>query len=114
MTALCRSSGVPFTIGSAYRPGDPLWHGQENAIDIFSSPSGMTQIAAYLYNYSEFLLELIFCTDLASRSGYFVDNGKRYEHFSQKTCQEHTNHVHLASTNSALRAASMARGKLRR
>ena len=101
--ALERSSGVPFSVTSTYRPGDPLYHGKHNAVDSVSSSANMIKMAAYLYQYSPYLLELIH----SGGGGFFVSNGKRYDHFSAQIVADHWNHVHCAATLSGLRAAAI-------
>lgn len=102
--ALARSSGIAFSATSTYRPGDPGWHGTMNAVDMATSTDQMARLAAYLYQYSAYLLELIH----SGGDGYFVKNGERVtaSYFGAQTVSEHYDHVHCASTVSALRAAS--------
>lgn len=101
--ALARSSGISFTATSTYRPGDPGYHGSMNAVDMASSAQNMKDLAAYLYQYSAYLLELIH-----SNGDFFVKNGKRVDaaFYGAQTVSEHFDHVHCATTVSALRAAS--------
>lgn len=107
--ALARSSGVSFSVTSGYRPGDPGYHGSQNAEDLASSTENMAQLAAYLYQYSPYLLELIHSDQNQSGGGWFVKNGERVNanYYGAKTVSEHYNHVHVATTPSALQAASM-------
>lgn len=104
LTALVRSSGLPFTISSSYRPGDPGYHGSQNAIDIVSSPDTMKQIARYLMQYQAYELELIHSGD----PGYFVKNGKVVSaaFYGPDTVSGHYDHVHLAGTLAGMQAAS--------
>lgn len=102
LEALARSSGVPFTVTSTYRPGDPGYHGKHNAVDMASTPDNMRRLAAYLYQYSTYELELIH----SGGPGYYVKNGKRGYTYPAAIISQHRTHVHLASTRSAMRAAS--------
>ena len=107
--ALARSSGVPFTVTDSYRPGDPGYHGSQNAEDLSSSTESMAQLATYLYQYSPYLLELIHSDQNQPGGGWFVKNGRRVDanYYGAKTVSEHYNHVHVATTLSALQAASI-------
>lgn len=109
ITALARSSKVDFSVSSGYRPGDPGYHGFQNAEDLTSSTENMAQLATYLYQYSAYLLELIHSDQAAPGGGWFVKNGKRVDanYYGAKTVSEHYNHVHVATTLSALQAASL-------
>lgn len=100
LLALARSSGIPFSVSSTYRPGDPLYHGKHNAVDLTGTKVNMQQLAAYLYQYSPYLLELIH-----SNGSYFVSNGKRLATMSPRIVADHWDHVHLAATNSGIKAA---------
>ena len=102
--ALARSSGIAFSATSTYRPGDPGWHGTMNAVDMATSTDQMARLAAYLYQYSPYLLELIH----SGGDGYFVKNGERVSasYYGSETVNGHYDHVHCASTLSALRAAA--------
>lgn len=100
--ALARSSGVQFSTTSSYRPGDPGYHGKSNAVDMATSTTEMAKLAAYLYQYSPYLLELIH----SGGSGFFVKNGVRGYDYGATIRSQHYNHVHCATTLSALKAAS--------
>ena len=102
--ALARSSGVNYTVSSDYRPGDPGYHGKMNAVDMVTSTVSMVTLAAYLYQYSAYLLELIH----SGGDGYFVKNGKRVDRnfYGDTIVAQHYNHVHCAATISGLLAAS--------
>jgi hypothetical protein len=101
ITALAKSSGVAFSISSAYRSGDPGFHGKHNAIDMVTSRDNMRELAAYLYQYSPYLLELIH-----SNGPYFVKRGIRGYHYSDSVVAGHWDHVHCAATLSGLKAAA--------
>lgn len=104
--ALARSSKVPFTVTSSYRNEPTSWHGYHNAVDMASTTVNMINLAAYLYQYSTYLLELIH----SGGDGYFVKNGQRVTAaFYGSDVADHFDHVHCAATVSALLAAS--RGK---
>lgn len=98
---LARSSKVPFSVTSTYRPGDPGYHGKRNAVDFTGTTANMRKLAAYLYQYSPYLLELIH-----SNGAYFVKNGTRGFHYDAAIVSQHYNHVHCAATISGLRGAS--------
>jgi hypothetical protein len=103
--ALMKSSGVPYTVSSTYRSnGGTDWHGTHNAVDSYSSAANMDKLAAYLYQYSPYLLELIHTS--GNGGGFYVKNGVRDYAYSAAIKQEHANHVHIAATLSGLRAAS--------
>lgn len=105
LIALARSSGIPFTVTSTYRPGDPLYHGKHNAVDLSGTKVNMHQLAAYLYQYSPYLLELIH-----SNGSYFVSDGKRLATMDTRIVADHWDHVHLAATMSGIQAAGHGRG----
>lgn len=98
---LARSSKVPFSVTSTFRPGDPGYHGKRNAVDMIGTVANMRKLAAYLYQYSPYLLELIH-----SNGAFFVKNGARGFHYSPDVVSQHYSHVHCAATMSGLRAAS--------
>lgn len=103
LTQLTRSSGISFQVSSAYRSTSTTYHGTHNAIDIVSSTASMEEIAKYLKTYSTYLLELIH----SGGAGYYVKNGKVVNaDFYSAEIAGHKDHVHLASTLSALAAAS--------
>lgn len=114
LKTLAASSGVPFAVGSDYRPSDlNSWHGYQNAIDIFSSVNDMQRLAAYLIQYAHYLGELFFTPPTAQKlpngrwtGGFYVDNGSVLQSISESVAVEHRNHVHLAATNSGLAAAA--------
>lgn len=109
--ALARSSGITFTVTSTFRAGDPGYHGKSNAVDMASSTASMDRLAAYLYQYSPYLLELIHSSTAGpDNGGWFVKNGVRGYHYPADIVSQHYNHVHCATTMSALQAASS--GKL--
>lgn len=108
LTQLADSSGVPFTVTSAYRNEANSWHSQYNAIDMSSTQADMTQLANYLLQYHEFLLELIHTN--ADGSGAYVKNGVIVDadYYGAVTVSEHRDHVHMAGTLSAMVAAEKA------
>lgn len=100
---LCRSSGLSYSISSSYRSTSTTYHGTHNAIDVVSSVGTMADLAAYLKGYAPYLLELIH----SGGEGYFVKNGKVVDRdFYAAEIPGHYNHVHLASTLTALAAVS--------
>lgn len=119
--ALQRSSGITLSVVSSYRPGDPGLHGQMNAVDFVGSAQAMAQVSAYLYQYSEFLLELIHTDYTAPGGGWYAKNGKRvpqsfYDGPDITTggniIRGHVDHIHVATTMSALVAASRSKEDL--
>lgn len=93
-------------ITSAYRPGDPGYHGGYNngaAVDVgfgYGSSGDKARarcLAAKLYAYSGDLSELI-VTDVGSSNsmgGYYVKNGRRVSAYA---AADHRNHIHVAMT----------------
>jgi hypothetical protein len=100
--ALARSSGVNYNVTSTFRAGDPGYHGSNNAVDMATSTTEMAKLAAYLFQYSAYLLELIH----SGGGGFFVKDGIRGHTYPADIVQQHYNHVHCATTMSALKAAS--------
>lgn len=116
LKALADSSGIILSIGSGYRPGDRGLHGKQNAIDLFGSQSAMRQVSLYLKQYAPYLLELIHTDPTIPGGGVYVKNGKVvpqsfYDGPDITTggniIAGHVDHIHLASTMSALIAASL-------
>lgn len=101
------TSGVPFTVSSTYRPGDPGYHGKGNAVDAYSSDANMVKLAAWWTQYTPFLLELIH----SGGGGFFVKNGKPVDagYYGSSVVSQHYNHVHVAITNSGLSAARVGK-----
>ena len=124
LTALANSSGITLPVISGYRAGAKGLHGTQNAIDIAGSADAMRQVAAYLYQYSAYLLELIHTNYTVDGGGYYVKNGlkvpqSRYDapdidFPSSNIIKGHVNHIHLAATMSGLQAASADVEKLSR
>lgn len=101
--SLARLSGVPISVSSTVRTDDPgSWHYYQNAVDMVASTASMVVLAAYLYQYSAYLLELIH----SGGDGYFVKNGERVSraYYGDTIVAQHYNHVHCATTMSALQA----------
>ena len=95
--ALARSSKIPFTVGSTYRPGDPLYHGSRRAVDF--PGYNQDRFAQFWQSISGALLELIHRTN--SRS-YGISNGKPYAPgTNNQLLNEHRNHVHVAMNGNA-------------
>lgn len=99
------ASGIPFTVsattGGTHVSGS--YHYKGNAVDTYSSAANMQSLAAWLYGYYPFILELIH----AGGPGYFVNNGKKVpaSFYGAATVSQHYNHVHCAMTLSGLAAA---------
>lgn len=96
------TSGIPFTVSSTYRPGDPGYHGKGNAVDAYSTAANMVKLAQWWEQYTPFLLELIH----SGGGGYFVKMGKTVSasYYGSAVVSQHYNHVHVAVTNSGLNA----------
>lgn len=100
-----RRSNIAFSVtsttGGSHVSGS--FHYKGNAVDTTSSAGQMQQLAAWLYNYAEFMLELIH----SGGSGYFVKNGKKVagSYYGASTISQHYNHVHCAMTLSGIAAA---------
>lgn len=87
---LAKSSGIPFSVSNAYRPGDPLWHGSGRAVDF----GGFNQdrLAHFFLSMRPRILELIHSTALGN---YGVSRG-RLNDMGPKLWGEHKNHLHVA------------------
>lgn len=100
-----RSSGIGFSVsattGGSHVSGS--YHYKGNAVDTSSSPGNMQSLAAWLYGYYPFILELIH----AGGPGYFVKNGQKVgaAYYGASTVSQHYNHVHCAMTLSGIAAA---------
>ncbi len=112
-----KSSGIVLAVVSAYRAGDRGYHGSQNAVDFAGSVDAMRQVAEYLYQYSPFWLELIHTNANAPGGGYYVHDGQKvaqsfYDGPDISTggniIAGHRDHIHAASTVSAMRAAASA------
>ncbi len=92
MITLMRRSGIPFSVTSAYRPGDPGYHGSRHAVDVADSQNNMDNLAAFLMRYSGRIMELI------HSPSWFVKNGKVVgaSYYGDDIVLQHFNHVHLA------------------
>lgn len=103
-----RKSGIAFSVtsttGGSHASGS--YHYKGNAIDTASSAGSMQQLAAWLYGYAPYILELIH----SGGSGYFVKNGVKVgaSYYGAATVSQHYNHVHCAMTLSGLAAANGA------
>lgn len=94
--SLVRSSGIPYTFGNAYRPGDPLWHGSGRAVDFMGY--NQDTLAQFFIDRLPHVLELI---HLTSKSGYFVTRGKRKANFPVQG-PLHRNHLHIAMASGGM------------
>lgn len=105
-TATGKASSVVLTSG--YRPTSTTWHGLRNAGDYVGSAEAMRVTALYLRQYSPYLLELIHTNPNIPGGGVYVKNGKVVgaDYYGPKVVDDHRDHIHVATTNSALRAAS--------
>jgi hypothetical protein len=103
--AFARRSGVAFSVsattGGAHVNGS--YHYSGNAVDMVASPGSMVQLAAWLYAYAPFELELIH----SGGPGYFVKNGVKVTaaFYGATTVSQHYNHVHCAMTQVGITAA---------
>ncbi|MBM0275091.1 coiled-coil domain-containing protein [Micromonospora tarensis] len=90
--AMVKASGIPYTFGNAYRPGDPLWHGSGRAVDFMGY--NQDRLAQFFMARQGQLLELI------HRSGtrdYAVTRGRKTTMPTQLPL--HRNHLHVAMDN---------------
>ncbi|WP_422751341.1 hypothetical protein [Micromonospora sp. WMMD1219] len=87
--ALVRGSGIPYTFGNAYRPGDPLWHGSGRAVDFMGY--NQDRLARLFLGMQSRVLELIHRTD---RGDYAISRGRRVSMPTQLPL--HRNHLHVA------------------
>lgn len=98
-------SGVSFSVSSTTGGShvNGSYHYKGNADDLTSSPGNMQKLASWLYQYSDYILELIH----SGGPGYFVKNGKRVaaSYYGAATVSQHYNHVHIAMTISGIAAA---------
>lgn len=79
---------------SAFRPGDPGWHGKNRARDYAGPADRMMRFGRYMAsNFGSRLLELIY-TPL----GFGIKNGRRVpmSFFGSKVAADHFDHVHVA------------------
>lgn len=119
---LARASGLEIKPISTYRPGAKGFHGTQNAVDFGGSPMLRRTLAAYLYQFSAYLLELIYTDPGVPGGGYYVKNGHRVPQsrysapdidFPQvNIIDNHRDHVHVATTMSGLRAMSANREEI--
>jgi hypothetical protein len=104
ITAFERQSGVPFTVTSGYRAGDPGYHGKHMAVDAADSTQNMASLAKWLYGRAPYLLELIH----SGGPGYFVKDGSTTSADTYRSVvAEHYNHVHTAMSEAGLLAAKV-------
>lgn len=103
--AFCRKSNIPFSVSSTTGGShvSNSYHYRGNAEDLVSSAGNMERLAAWLYQYYPYILELIH----SGGSGYFVKNGQKVSasYYGASTVSQHYNHVHIAMTNSGIAAA---------
>lgn len=103
--AFAHGSGVGFSVsattGGSHVSGS--YHYKGNAVDMVSSAGSMQSLAAWLYQYYPYILELIH----SGGQGYFVKNGQKVgaSYYGAATVSQHYNHVHLAMTLSGIEAA---------
>lgn len=100
-----KRSGITFSVTSTTTGGHATssYHYTGNAVDLASSAGQMIQLASWLYSYAPFELELIH----SGGSGFFVKNGQKVTaaYYGAATVSEHYNHVHIAMTESGIKAA---------
>ena len=87
--ALVKGSGIPYTFGNAYRPGDPLWHGSGRAVDFMGY--NQDRLARFFLARQSQVLELIHRTNTGD---YAISRGRRVEMPTQLPL--HRNHLHVA------------------
>lgn len=113
---LARSSGVEIKVVSSFRAGANGYHGTHNAVDFGGSQGTQRYLAAYLYQFSAFILELIHTDPGVRGGGFYVHNGQKVpqsfyngpdvDNPRSNIIEGHRDHVHCAMTMSGLRAAS--------
>ncbi|MFZ9654546.1 MAG: tape measure protein [Limnohabitans sp.] len=105
-TSIAQSMGLLVTSG--YRPGDPGYHGKDQAKDYGGSPQNMLRFARYMAEeFGSQLKELIY-TPL----GFGIKDGKRVplSFWGDAVNRNHYDHVHAAFTGApGARAATPAR-----
>jgi hypothetical protein len=89
---LVRNSGIPYSFGNAYRPGDPKWHGSGRAVDFMGY--NQDRLAQFFMGMQPRILELIHRTN---RGDYAVTRGRRTSMPTQLPL--HRNHLHVAMDN---------------
>ncbi|MBM0257047.1 hypothetical protein [Micromonospora sp. 4G55] len=87
--ALVQNSGIPYTFGNAYRPGDPLWHGSGRAVDFMGY--NQDRLARLFMGMQSRVLELIHRTNTGD---YAISRGRRTSMPTQLPL--HRNHLHVA------------------
>lgn len=103
---LVRASGIPYSFGNAYRPGDPLWHGSGRAVDLMGY--NQDRLASFFLGMQPRILELIHRT---STRDYGISRG-RY-HAMPTQWPLHRNHVHVAMAEGGLVGKVLERMGLR-
>jgi hypothetical protein len=86
---LVRASGIPYTFGNAYRPGDPLWHGSGRAVDFMGY--NQDALAQFFMARQSQVLELIHRTNTRD---YGITRGRIRAFPTQWPL--HRNHLHIA------------------
>jgi hypothetical protein len=87
--ALVRATGLPYSFGNAYRPGDPLWHGSGRAVDLMGY--NQDALASYFQSLQPRVLELIHRTNARD---YGITRGRNRPFPTQWPL--HRNHIHIA------------------
>ncbi|MBM0235461.1 hypothetical protein JNW91_28995 [Micromonospora sp. STR1_7] len=90
--AMVKASGIPYSFGNAYRPGDPLWHGSGRAVDFMGY--NQDRLAQFFMARQGQLLELIHRTGTRD---YAVTRGRKTTMPTQLPL--HRNHLHVAMDN---------------
>ncbi len=87
---MVRASGIPYSFGNAYRPGDPLWHGSGRAVDLMGF--NQDRLAQFFMGMQSKVLELIHTTN---QGGYYITRGRRQASMGVQDAL-HRNHLHVA------------------
>lgn len=89
--ALVKGSGIKYSFGNAYRPGDPKWHGSGRAIDFMGY--NQDRLAKFFLSRQSSVLEMI---HRSSSRDYAYTRGKNKGSFNQGLMNAHKNHLHIA------------------
>lgn len=84
ITAGLDAAGVPYTVTSAYRPGDPGFHGRGKAVDLVGDMARIFHTIAGFSGINELFYDPI---------GWFIDEGRRHS----GAIGDHDDHVHAAT-----------------
>jgi hypothetical protein len=92
---LVKKSGIPYSFGNSYRPGDPLWHGSGRAIDFMGY--NQDTLAQFFMDMRPRVLELI---HRSNTHDYGITRGRIRPMPHQWPL--HRNHLHIAMASGGL------------